>query len=252
MATALCARYSDILSYGATWSLTAGTINAAFPLANQNDVRPDYVSKLNETSGTFRGTIASTALQAIFVVNCNRPGATLTVTNNGGMASQNLLIPAAPSDNIGIQGWIDLRAVTTAATQWNVAFPVGTGNVAVGNILLVANLRDFVIRWGLRMPDTMPQILKRTSSGTALGYPKATRYRGLQFSLMRESMRAAYEALRRGSVGPSQPHVIVPQPAVNDFLYSFFPTDSWEHERQSNPVSTWSDVVEEMNPGVSL
>jgi hypothetical protein len=252
MATALVSRYSDILSYGATWSLTAGTINSAFPLANLNDVRADYVAKLAETSGTFRGTIASTALQAVAFVNCNRPGATITVTNNNAMASQSLLIPAAPSDNIGISGILDIRAVTTAATQWNFAIPVGTGPVAVGKILLISNLRQFLIRSRPKFRDTSPRILRRTSSGTALGYPKGTRYRGLEFQLMRESERSAYELLRRGSVGPSQPHVIWPKLTLNDFLYSFFPKDDWQHERESEPVTTWTDEVEEMNPGVSL
>jgi hypothetical protein len=253
MATALVSRYSDILSYGATWSLTAGTINAAFPLANLNDVRADYVAKLNETSGTFRGTIASTALQAVAIVNCNRPGATITVTNNNAMASQNLVIGAAPSDNIGIQGILDLRAVTTAATQWNFAVPVGTGNVAIGKILLISNLRQFLIRSRPKFRATSPKILKRTSSGTPVGYPKGTRYGGIEFQLMRESERSAYEALRQGSVGPSQPCVVWSNPSViTDFMYGFFPSDSWQHERESEPVTTWTDEIEEMNPGVTL
>jgi hypothetical protein len=253
MATALHARYSDILSYGATWSLTSGTINSAFPLANLNDVRADYVAKLAETSGTFRGTIASTALQAVAIVNCNRPGATITVTNNNAMASQNLVIGAAPTDNIGIQGILDIRAATTAATQWNFAIPVGTGPVAVGKILLISNLRQFLIRSRPKFLETSPRILQRTSSGTALGYPKGTRYGGIEFQLMRESERAAYEALRRGSVGPSQPCVIWSRPSViTDFLYGFFPDEQWDHTRESEPVTTWTDELEEMNPGVSL
>jgi hypothetical protein len=252
MATALVSRYADLLSFGATWSLTAGTINSAFPLANLNDVRADYVAKLAETSGTIRGTIASTALQAVAIVNCNRPGATITVTNNNAMASQSLLIAAAPSDNIGIGGILDIRAVTTAATQWNFAIPVGTGPVAVGKILLISNLRQFLIRSRPKFRDTSPYIGQRTSSGTPLGYPKGVRYRGLEFQLMRESERSAYETLRRGSVGPSQPCVVWPKPSVNDFLYGYFPPPTWEHERDSERVTTWTDELEEMNPGVSL
>jgi hypothetical protein len=253
MATALVSRYSDIaLSFSATWSLTAGTINSAFPLANLNDVRADYVAKLAETSGTFRATTASTAFEAVAFVNCNRPGATITVTNNNAMASSSLIIAAAPSDNIGIGGILDIRAVTTAGTQWNFAVPVGTGPVAVGKILLISNLRQFLIRSRPKFRDTSPKILKRTSSGTPVGYPKGVRYRGLEFQLMRESERSAYELLRRGSVGPSQPCVVWPKLSLNDFIYGFFPSDSWQHERESEPVTTWTDEIEEMNPGVSL
>jgi hypothetical protein len=252
MATALVSRYSDILSYGATWSLTAGSANSAFPLTNLNDVRADYVSKTTAQTCTYKAAIASTALQAVAFVNCNRPGVNITVTNNNAMASQNLAIPAAPSDNIGISGILDLRAVTTAATEWSFAVPTGSGNVAVGKILLISNLRQFLIRSRPKFRDTSPKILKRSSSGTALGYPKGVRYRGLEFQLMRESERAGYELLRRGSVGPSQPCIVWPNPSINDFLYAFFPPDSWQHERESEPVTTWTDEVEEMNPGVSL
>jgi hypothetical protein len=246
------ARYSNILSYGAVYSLTAGTINSAFPLANLNDVRPDYVAKLTGTSGTFKATIASTALRAVGVANCNRPGATVTVTNNNSMASQSLLIPAAPADSIGIGGWLDLLGVTTAATEWSFAFPVGTGNVAVGQIILISSLDDFPIRLGADFPETYPQITQRTSSGVALGYPKGTRYRGVQYSLATEAHRAAYTELRRGSVGPSKPCVVIPELTVNNFLYGFFPRPTWEHKRDAPLVTIWTDEIEEMNPGVSL
>jgi hypothetical protein len=252
MATALCARYSDILSYGATWSLTSGTVNSAFPLANLNDVRADYVTKTTADTCTYKAVIASTALQAVAFINCNRPGTTVTVTNNNAMGSQSLLIPAAASDSINISGWLDLRAVTTAATDWSFAVATGSGNVAVGKILLISNLRSFLIRWKPSFPETSPRIMKRTSSGTPLGYPKGTRYRGIKFSLMRESERSAYAALRRGSVGPSQPCLIIPEPTVNDPLYGFFPYEEWEHTRESGRVTTWEDEIEEMNPGVSL
>lgn len=248
----LYATYSDLLSFGATWSLTSGVADSAFPLTNLNDPRADRVSKLTGTSGTYRGTIASTAIQAVAVMNCNLPGLTLAVTNNNAMASQNLVIPAAPADNIGISGWVDLRLVTTAATQWNVAITGAAANIAVGKILLIANLRSFLIRWHLRMDETAPAILKRTTSGTALGYPRGTRYRALEFALAHESARAAYTTLRRGSVGPSKPVVVIPEETVNDLIYGYFPSPSWSHSRDSPQVTRWTDTVEELNPGVSL
>jgi hypothetical protein len=120
VATLYC-RPSDILSYAATWSLPVGTADSAFPLANLNSVYAHIVSKTTGTAATYRGTISSTALQAIAIINCNLAGLTLTVTNNNSMASTNLVIPSAPTDNVSINGFVDLRAVTTAATQWNIA-----------------------------------------------------------------------------------------------------------------------------------
>ncbi len=246
------ARYADILSYAATWSLVTGTANSAFPLTNLTDVRADVVSKLTGTSGKYRGTIASTALQAIGIINTNAAGSTLVITNNNAMASQNLVVPALPADSLGLNALIDLRAVTTAATEWNVEFPAQSGNVAVGKILLISNLRNFLIRWHPRIAETSLAIRKRTTSGVMVGYPRGTRYRAWTVQLLRESERSAYTSLRRGSVGPSQPCVVWPESTSVDCVYGFFADDTWSHEREQASVTTWTDTIEEMNPGVSL
>jgi len=243
---------SDILSYAATWSLTSGTANSAFPLANLNSVRADRVSKLNETSGTYRGTISSHAVQAVAFINCNLPGLTIPITNNNAMASTNLIIPAASPDNLSINGFVDLRAVTTAATQWNAAVPVNSANVAVGKILLIGTLREMVIRWRPRMPERKPNLIQRTDRDVALGFKLGVRYRQLAIALMRESQRAAYTTLRRGSSGPQEPFLFILDTAVNDPMYVWFPQDEWTHQRESSSVTTWDDLLEEVNPGLAL
>lgn len=248
----LFARNTDILSYGATWSLTAGTANSSFPLTNLNLVDPGSVSKLTGTSGTYRGTITSTAIQAIAIINCNLGGLTLTVTNNNSMASQNLVVPAAASDGLSLNAWIDLRAVTTAATQWNIAVPTNGANVAIGKILLIADVDDYQFRTRWRLKETKPAIVQRASRGQAWGYPVGTRYRTASLDFIYESQRAAYTTLRRLSVGPSQPCVFMPTSTGTDVVYAWFPNDNWEHERVVTLATAWSDVIEELNPGVAL
>lgn len=256
MALPLVCYHADILSYGATWSLTSGSADSAYPLTNLNSVYAHKVSKTTGTSATYRGTIASTAIQGIVIVHCNLAGLTLTVTNNGGMASQSLVIPSAPPEgNLQLSGWVDLRSVTTAGTQWNVAISGAAANIAIGKILLIASLREFRIRWGkapLQVDETKPTRVIRTEDEIALGFRRAVRYRAWMPELMRESQRAQYQALRRGSEGPTQPFAFILDPAVNDPAYVWFPEPTWKHGREWTGVTRWRDRLEECNPGGAL
>jgi hypothetical protein len=251
MATLYC-RPSDILSYAATWSLTAGSADSAFPLTNLASVYAHIVSKTTGTAATYRGTISSTALQAIAIINCNLAGLTLTVTNNNSMASTNLVIPSAPTDNVSINGFVDLRAVTTAATQWNIAITGAAANIAIGKILLISNLRTMLPMWELGVGETKPSVVHRTEYGIAVGSRRAVRFRSFVPSFGRESERSAYASLRRASEGPTQPFLFVLDDAVNDPAYVWFPEDTWEHTRGSLLGTSWSDRLEEANSGLAL
>jgi len=252
MASSLFCYYTDIKSFAATWSLTAGAADSAFPLVNLNSPRADVVSKITSGTATYRGTIASTAIQAVAFINTNLSGATVTVTNNNSMASQSLLIPAAQPDGLSLNGFLNLRLVTTAATQWNFAISGFGSNVAVGKILLIASVREMCHRWGVQIKERKPFILHRTEYGIPLGFPLRVRYRELRPNLARESERAAYTALRRSGSGPHEPFWFVLDPAVNDPMYLWHQPDEWEHTRDAPLITKWSDVFEEVNPGLGL
>jgi len=244
---------TDILSYAATWSAPAGTIDSTFPLTNQNSVYSDLVTKFTGSTGTLRGTVSSTAIQAIALVNVSQSlaGTTATVTNNNSLPSTSLTIPAASPDAVSLNGWVDLRAVTTAATQWNVALS-GSSAVGVGKVLLIATLRELPFSWRQRFKEIKPTNVFRSYYGVARGSRKNVRYRELAMQFMKESVRANYTALRRASEGPTQPFIIIPDPAVNDCLYCWFSTDNWEAERIVPLATSWTDTVEEQNPGLSF
>lgn len=244
--------YADDKSIGATWSLAVGSENASFPLTNLNSPYAHLVSKTTGTAATYRGTISSTAIQGIAIINCNLAGLTLTVTNNNSMASTNLVIPSAPADNVSINGFVDLRAVTTAATQWNVAITGAAANIAVGKIKLYSTLRTMAIGWDVEVEETKPTKMFRTEYGIALGTRRATRYRCFIPRIGRESERAAYTNLRRGSEGPTQPFLFILDEAVNDPAYVWFPEETWAHTRSSLLGTSWSDRMEEANPGLAL
>jgi hypothetical protein len=253
VAETLVCRYADIKSYGATWSRVSGASEvAAFPMTNWNSPYADRVAKFDSTAVKVRATIASTAIQGIVIVNCNLAGLTLTITNGGGMASQSLVVPAANADGLSLNAWKDLRLVTTAATTWDIDIPTNAANVAIGKIILVADFDAVRILWNWRMKETTPATVKRTSRHVAVGYPSGTRYRAASVDLVREADRSTWTNLRRGSVGPSRPAVLIPDSTVNDPLYGWFPSESWDHERVFERRTTWTDTVEEMNPGVAL
>lgn len=251
-ATTLYCYYTDLKSFAATWSLTAGAADGAFPLTNQNNPRADLVTKLTSGTGTFKATIASFAVQAVAFINTNLAGATVTVTNNGGMASQSLLIPAAQPDGLSLNGFKDLRAVTTAATEWSFAIAGFGSNVAVGKILLIGAVRVMDSRWGIAIKERKPFILHRTEYGIPLGFPLRTRYREVRPIFVRESERAAYTALRRSGSGPHEPFWFALEPTVNDCMYLWHQAEEWEHSRDLPNVSRWTDTFEEVNPGLAL
>jgi hypothetical protein len=250
MATLYCLP-SDIKSYDATWSLTSGSADSAFPLTNLNSRYAHLVSKTTGTSATYRGTISSASLQAIAIINCNLAGLTLTITNNNSL-STSLVIPSAPADNLSINGWVDLRSITTAATQWNVAISGAAANIAVGKILLIGTLRTMLIRWGVTAAEMKPTRVFRTEYDIALGTRMGVRYRAFVPTISRESERTAYTALRRGSEGPTQPFLFVLDESVNDPAYVWFPEPSWEHSRNTVLHTEWSDRLEEANVGLAL
>lgn len=249
---ALYCYFTDLKSFAATWALTAGSINSAFPLANLNNPRSDLVAKLTSGTGTFRATIASFALQAVAFINTNLAGATVTVTNNGGMASQSLIIPAAQPDGLSLNGWLDLRAVTTAATQWSFAITGFASNVAIGKILLIGTVRTMESRWGIKVKERKPFILQRTEYDIPLGFPLRVRYREVRPTFILESERAAYTTLRRSGTGPHEPFWFVLNQTVNDPMYLWLQSEDWEFSLEESNVTQWDDTFEEVNPGLGL
>lgn len=247
----LFCKASGLLNLGATWSLTVGSADSAHPLTNLNSPYAHLVSKTTGTTATYRGTISSTALKGVAFIHCGAglAGLTVAVTNNNAMPSQSLVIPALPPDGVQLNAFLDLRLVTTAATQWNFAISGASANIAVGKILLIRDLDETCIGWGVRVGEKKPTIVHRTDGEIALGYRKAVRYRTFTPDLKLESERADYTTMRRGSEGPTQPFLFVLDDTVNDPAYVWFPDDTWEHARMTPLHTSWSDRLEEANGG---
>ncbi len=252
MATrSLVCYHSDIKSYAATWSAPAGTIDSAFPLTNQNSVYAHEVTKFTGTSGTLRGTLGSAAaIQGVVLVNVSQSlaGLTGTVTNNAGMVSQNIVVPALPADGVSLNAFVDLRSVTTSATQWNVAFSGAATAIGIGKVILIGTLRDMPVR-PMDVDETKPTNVFLTEYDIALGSRKQVRYRAWDLSFPRDAYRTIYTTLRRGSEGPTQPFIWILDYSVNDAAYVWFPNPTWRHQRIFEWHSEWTDRFQECNPG---
>lgn len=249
------ARPSDNKTPSATLSLTAGAEDAAYPLTNLDDLRPDVVFKATGTSCTIRATFGSSqALQAIGLINHNLHGLTITVTNNGGMSPQSLIVPAVGDDALPINPWLDLRGVGSASgTQWNLAITGAAANVAIGELLLIATVRTMPIRWGVDVDERQPVILHRTDYHVPLKYGLGLRYRYFTGEVNRETERSAMTALFRDARGCLKPWWFVLEDTVNDAKYVQFDEKSSFRLQRAGPSHTPMTItLEEVCAGLAL
>jgi hypothetical protein len=254
MASVLYARPSDNLIGSSTISLSVGAIDPLYPLINLYDNRPDIVSKTTGTTATVRAVFGSSkTLQGISLINHNLYGLTLTVTNNGGMASQNLVIPAIAEDNLPINPWLDLRSVANnSATQWEIAITGAAANIAIGEILLLETLRTLGVTWEVELEETHSIIEHRTDYDVSLIYSKGVRYRKFTGQAYLESDRASLTTLNRGSKGRFSPFLLIPDSSVNDSMLVRFAETSRTMSRHNPGFTDQPIVLEESCSGLAL
>ena len=253
MADRLYGKYSDNVCPSATLSLTVGAANASYPLTNLQDLKPNTPFKATGTSATIRATFgAGKALQAVGLVWHNLYGLTITVTNNAAMASQSLVVPAVSDDGLPVNPWLDLRTVTTSATQWNFEITGAAANIAIGELILIETVRTMPIRWGVEVVERHPAIVHRTDYHVPLIYGMGVRYRVLTGDITRASELAALKALHRDARGTRYPWWFVLDSDVNDAMFVHFDDASeWAHQREYNQ-SPSSVTIEEVCPGLAL
>jgi hypothetical protein len=228
MANAQYARPSENVAPNATPSLTAGTANAAFPLANLIDLNPAKPFKATGTSATIRFTFGgSQTIKAIVIVTHNLVGATVALTNNGGMASQAIAIPANAEDGHSVNPFKDLSLVASnAGTQWDLAITGAANPIAIGEILLLSEWRTLTpnVDWGIDDVDIHPAIVHRTDGGVRLVYDRGVRWRELDGLItgVTDAQRALLLALARDARNHVKNWPFVLDPLVNDARFLHF------------------------------
>lgn len=258
IAGCLYATPADNVTASATPSLIVGAADSAYPLTNVDDLDPSVVFKTTGTTATIRFTFGvAQALDAIALFNHNLHGLTLTVTNNGGMASQNLVVPSQPEDNLRLDPWLDLREVASAsATQWEIAIAGAAANIAIGEVALLEHLRELRIRWNFTIAERHPTLEQRTEYGKRLQYDfgvRVRRFEGLPFLY---EDRADLRRLRRRARGSLIPWVLIPDGDLNDALLVQFSDEEhaerYEFHDGTDGVVDMPVAVEEVHAGLAL
>ena len=248
------ARPSDIITASATVALTAGAANAAFPLVNLYDLNPAKPFKATSGGCTITFTYGgATTLQAIAIILHNLVGATVALTNNAGMASQAITIPANSADGLSVDPFKDLRAVASnSATVWTLTITGASANVAIGEVLLCASLRQFEVAREVTRGDRIPAKRDVTSFGVTLVYPLGVRNHRVAALTLLETERANLLTLFHGALGERRGFLVIPDLLVNDAYYMRFASDDfpWVHltDEKTDLTMAFEDVGR--GPGV--
>jgi hypothetical protein len=204
-------RSSKNLAPSATPTWAVGTADSDFPLANVLTLEPDVVAKANENTATLRLTWgASKTLVGLALFNVNFPGVTIGLTNNGGMSTQNVTVPA-PEDNLQIHAFFDLDGVASnAGTQWNIAV-ASTRPVTIGTVVAIEEWTELPIRVGDRKRrQRFPVIEHRTGYQKRLQYRIPVTARQYQCQPFRARDRNTVRTVFREALGPITPLAFLP------------------------------------------
>jgi hypothetical protein len=259
MAGVLYARPSDNVTANATPSLVVGAANASYPLTNIDDLDSGLPFKATGTSATLRWTfVGSQTLAAIALFNHNLHGKTLALTNNAGL-SANLVVPAVGADALCINPWLDLRQVADhTASTWTLTITGAANPIAIGEVALLAALREVSIRWGYDGSETHPVIEHRTEYGRRLQFKLAVRQRTFSGQAFLYEERDEIRQLERECFGPYTPFVLIPNEDENDAVFAQWAgqqrtekTD-WIHPDLSGGMVEIPLAFEEQNAGLAL
>jgi hypothetical protein len=251
------ARPSDNKSPSATWTVTSGALAAAYPIANISDLIAAKPIKATGTSLTVRATFGgSQQIKAIVIVGHNLVGATVALTNNGGMASQTIAIPANHEDGHSVNPFKDLSAVASnSGTQWDLAITGAAANVAIGEVLLLSEWRTFErnIKWGLRDRDIHPTTQHRTDGRVRHVYDHGIKIRRLSGEVdATDAGYASLLALARDARGSVKNWPLVLDPLVNDARFLHFADDEIEATLQFLDLDPIPLAFEEESRGLPL
>jgi hypothetical protein len=246
-------KYGVNVATTATLSLAAGTADPNYPVTNGNNGRPDTPLKTTGNTATIRATFSSMTVQGVGLIHTNRPGASVTVTSSGGL-NTTLTIPSAGEDSLPINGFKDVTGLagTTGITTLDFAIPAGTGNVAIGEVVIVSSLSTMSIVWGVSHADVHPIIEHRTEYDVSLIYDLGIRYRTFEGRVVLESERAAITSLFRTCKGRVTPFFFVLDSDANDaclvrFKNTVLPWTRVQPRNSEAPIE-----LEEVSAGLAL
>jgi hypothetical protein len=231
MSTVLYCRPADNVAPSATLSLTAGTEDAAFVLANMQDLKAHTVFKSTGTGATIRSMFgAPVTLEGLALCFHKLAGATVTVTNAAGF-SKGLTIPANTADGHCIDPWDDYRDLAlTTSNVWDIAIAGAATVVAIGEIVWIETLREMLLDIGPSFDDGQPAIVHPGDYHPRVNaYSMGSRVRWFRGTCTPTDLADDLLTLNRAALGPLRPFALIPDSTKNDALYAHLATDIQKH-----------------------
>lgn len=226
---------SDEVGQNATLSLTAGTANSAYPVANLVDKNPAKVCKIDSTNGTILFTFgAAQRVDLVSLIHTNlSTGATVKVqaATSSGFGSvafeATFTIPAMLGSGVTrwpVNPWLDLTLdaeySATGWQYWRITITGNAENIQIGQVWLGSNLRKFDpnVEWGLADELGTPSGFNRTAYNVAHLRRRASMQwrRTMALEGAPDTQRDAMLALVYDVEGNSFPWLVIPDGTVNE------------------------------------
>lgn len=251
----LYARPSDLLASISSLTVTAGTVNSLFPLANIRDGKSYNVFKASTTTLTLRAQFSSAkTFQGIALHNHNLPAtASITVTNAAGFSNA-LAVAAVPDDGHRLDPWDDYRGLpNTSSDDWSIAITNCTSPIAIGELALVETWRTLPIQWGLTDDEAHPTIMHDTDAGVKLRYSRGTRSRpSFRGMVTRDAAATDLLNLQRSARGAFSQFPLIKRTDENDARWVDLSTDLRRRLHVMTNLTRTDVVFEEQQKGLAL
>lgn len=249
------ARPGDDIAPDATWSVTSGAADAAYPVANVANRNPAKPFKATGTSATIRATYgASQVLVGVALINHNLAGATVSITSGAGLSEAVAI--GANSGGQCTPAFLDFSTALLAqrtSTTFNLVISGGAlGNIAIGEVLLLTAIRDLTWIWGLTIRPKRLIQRQTTFGGTHLQYNKRVRVHVISAQTDLQSEEAAMRTLEEEAQGELLPWLIIPARAVNACYYVQFVPGTFAWTPQSDGFTDIPIEAEEVSAGPPL
>lgn len=245
---------TNIKTADATLSIVAGSAaNANFPLTNLQDGRPAKPFKSVGMSCTIRATFSgSVTLRAISLGPHNLAGATLALSNNGGMSSTPIPIAANREDGLSVNPFLQFAA--SAATQWDLAISGASAPIAIGELYLVVQMDTIELLLGAQEAESHKTITTPDDYGGRMKYWLGVAQRRVHGTVLVDNNIATLRTLFRSAQGQFKSFLLVMDSSVNEA----YPVDLMTDERSVSWITPNSEVGQidldflEVQRGVAL
>lgn len=224
---------SDNVAPNATWSVVSGAGATGYPVANVADRNPAKPFKATGTSVTIRATFgAPVVLKAVGLANHNVAGASVVKITSGAGLDQAIAV-AANSGGQCVNPITDFSSASSGqrtSTTFDVVVATGVlGNIAIGEVLLLTEIRDLPWSWGVRIKPVRLVKRQTTFGGTHLQYNKRILAHRFSANIELQDDENAMRLLEMEAQGEVFPWVLWPDTTVNRWhLVQFEPgTFEW-------------------------